>query len=520
MDDHLVHRFEKWAERQPEAPCLIAAGKTLSYRDVALASRSFAVVLRDLGVGRGDRIGVDLPIWPEWVVSLLGAARVGASVVPLNPSAGFHEFKYQLRHAEVCAAVVPQSYGDTDYLDLFDELFDELPDLKDLITVGEEERWSDRRVHRYADSIRQAAGREEIPVEAVDPAAAPLTTLYTAGTLGKPKGVVLTHTNLVWTALRTAAALDQTESDRVLGSIPLFTIFGVHLVVTTLVTGGCIVMIERFAPREVLDAVERHKLTIVHGVPTMFQLLMREPTFGAADLSSVRTGIAAGSPVDPDLVRRVRAWNNVQIAYGLTETGPTVSITRFDDSEEKRTETVGRPVEGVDVKLLPVKNGGGNGAAGELALKGPNVMQGYYRMPQATKNTLTEDGFFRTGDLAAIDEDGYLSIVGRLTQMIIRGGYNVFPQELEDVIRTHPAVDAVVVVGVPNEILGELIVACVVPLEGAIVTGDELKEFASEQVAAYKVPDVVRFFGELPVGEGGMLERDEIQKLVEVETSA
>jgi len=253
----------------------------------------------------------------------------------------------------------------------------------------------------------------------------------------------------------------------------------------------------------------------------MFQLLLRDASFGSRNLSTVRTGIIAGSPVSADLVRRVRQWNDVQIAYGLTETGPTISITRFGDDEDARTHTVGRPLPDVEARVVDVIRGTLHGpeAAGELAVRGPNVMMGYHRMPAETERAFTGDGFFRTGDLAIIDERGYLSIVGRRKETIIRGGYSIYPRELEDVLRTHPAVDDVCVVGVPNEILGELVCACVVPVEGAIVTGDELKTFARDHVADHKVPDLVRFFDTFPMTGSGKVRRQELAQVVGMELS-
>jgi fatty-acyl-CoA synthase len=339
--------------------------------------------------------------------------------------------------------------------------------------------------------------------------------------MGKPKGVVLSHRNLVQTALATADVLGLGPADRALGAAPLFTVFGVHVVLTTLLTGGTLVLQERFEPGATLDLIEREGLTAVHGVPTMFQLLMRDASFGSRNLSTVRTGIVAGSPVSADLVQRIRRWNDVQIAYGLTETGPTVSLTRFDDPPEMRAQTVGRPLPDVEVRVVDVVRGSLHGAeaVGELAVRGPNVMVGYHRMPGETRRAFNDEGFFLTGDLAFVDERGYVSIVGRRKEMIIRAGYNIYPRELEDVLRTHPAVDDACVIGVPHEILGELVCACVVPVEGAIVTGDELKAFARDHVADFKVPDLVRFFDAFPLTGSGKVRRRELTQVVGMELS-
>jgi len=481
---------------------------------------ALAAALRDLGIGPGDRLAVDLPNWGEWVITLLAAARLDAVLVPVNPAVSYHELKYQLRHAEAALAVAAQTAGEAEYLEMFEELLAELPDLRHLVMVGPDEMWYDDRVFQFADLVVRGRRQPAAPTGATGDTA-PLALVYTSGTMGKPKGVVLSHRNLVQTALCTAEVLGLGPDDRALSAVPLFTVFGVHVVLTTLLTGGTLVLQERFEPGGALELIEREQLTVVPGVPTMFQLLMRDASFGSRNLSTVRTGIVAGSPVSADLVQRIRRWNDVQIAYGLTETGPTVSITRFDDPPETRTQTVGRPLPHVEVRVVDVVRGSLHGAeaVGELAVRGPNVMAGYHRMPGETRRAFNDEGFFLTGDLAFVDERGYVSIVGRRKEMIIRAGYNIYPREVEDVLRTHPAVDDACVIGVPHEILGELVCACVVPVEGAIVTGDELKAFARDHVADFKVPDLVRFFDAFPLTGSGKVRRRELAQVVGMELS-
>ena len=492
----------------------------MTYGQVDQEARALQAAFGDFGIESGDAVAVELANRPEWVISLLAAARMGAVVVPIDPSVSYPELKYQLRHAEASVLVVPESTRDFDPLEVFEELIVDLPDLQYLVTVGDEDRWYDDRVFRFHDLV-SGGRRTPRPIAEVDPAAAPLAVMYTSGTMGKPKGVVLTHDNLVFTALRTSEVLQMEDGEKVLGSVPMSTVFGVHIAISALVTGATLVLLERFRAELVLDAIEREGITICHGVPTMFRLLMRDPSMEGRDLSTVRTGIVAGSHVSQDLVRRIRRWNNVQIAYGLTETGPTVTITRFDDPEETRETTVGRPIEGVEVSIIDVETEAHHGleAVGELAVKGPNVMSGYYRMPVETERSFTSEGYFLTGDLAVLDEDGFVSIVGLRKEMIIRGGYNIYPRELEDVLRAHRAVEDVCVLGVPNEILGELICATVVPVEGAIVTGDELKAFCRDEVADYKVPDVVRFFDTFPMTGSGKVKRRELAEMVRLEMS-
>ncbi len=515
---HLAELFQERVRFHPEREFVVIGGQRLSYGQVDGMAAGLAASLSELGLARGNRMAIDLPNWPEWIVALLAGARLGVTLVPLDPTLGFHELKYQLRHSEVSAAVIAETYAGQDFLELYDELMPELPDLHHLVTVGKEDLWYDDRVFQFEDLVAKGRWRDR-PFGEDDPTATPLAILYTSGTMGKPKGVVLSHRNLVETAILTGEALELGPAERVLAAVPFFTVFGASVVVGTLAYGGTLILQPRFSATTALDLIERERVTVCHGVPTMFQLLQRDSSFPRRNLSSVRTGIIAGSAVSGDLVRRIRRWCDVQIAYGLTETGPTVSVTRFGDPAEKRTESVGRPLPGVEVKVVDLVTGALHGpeAVGELAVKGANIMLGYHRMPGETTRSLTPEGYFLTGDLVVIDEEGYLQIVGRRKELIIRGGQNVTPREVEDVLRTHPGVDDACVVGIPHEVLGELVCACVVPVEGAIVTGDELKEFCRDHFAEYKVPDLVRFFDAFPMTGSGKVKRRELAQVVGLE---
>jgi fatty-acyl-CoA synthase len=517
---HLADVFDAAVLRCPERPLLVCGPRRLTYAQADRESRALAGALADLGVEPGDRVAMVLPNWPEWVTSLLAVVRLGATVVPVNPQLGYHELKYQLRHAEVSAAFTAESYEGRDYLEWFDELFSELPELLHVVTVGDSELWADDRVFQYRDLlVRAAAGTPEEPQRNADSL---LAILYTSGTMGKPKGVALTHRSLVVTARATAAGLAAGPDDVSLVAVPCFTVFGTSLVIGAVCAGASLVLEERFDASRVIETMARERVTLCHGVPTMFHLLAREPGFTRDRLPGLRSGIVAGSPVSPDLVRRVREVVEVEIAYGLTETGPTVSMTRPDDPPEQRLASVGRPLEGVDARIVDVVTGElhGGDAVGELAVQGPGVMQGYYRQPAETRRAFTPEGYFLTGDLAWLSEDGFIRIVGRRKEMIIRGGYNVYPREVEDVLRAHPAVEDVCVVGVPHEVLGEMICACVVATEGAIVRGEDVLDFAREQMADYKVPDLVRFFDALPLTASGKVKRRELAQVVALELTA
>jgi fatty-acyl-CoA synthase len=515
---HLADVFDAACDRFADRPLLAYGGRRLTYAQVRGESAALAAALADLGTAPGARIAVNLPNRPEWVATALAAAYLGGTLVPVNPGLGFHELKYQLRHAEASVVVSAEAWDGHDYLEMFEDLGPELPDLRYLVTVGPQEVWYNERTVCFADLV--ARGRHlPPPAAARDAETHPLAILYTSGTMGKPKGVRLSHRALVGTAALGSERLGMGPEDVVLAAVPCFTVFGTSIVIGTIVAGASVVLADRFDASEVIALMARERVSVLHGVPTMFQLLVREPGFDRALLPALRTGIVAGSPVPPDLVARVREVCDVQIAYGLTETGPTVTMTAFDDSPAHRTETVGRALPGVEVRVVDVVTGDLHGpeAVGELAVRGPNLMSGYHRMPGETRRAFTPEGYFLTGDLALLDEDGYVRIVGRRKEMIIRNGYNVYPREVEDILRAHPAVEEVCVVGVPDEILGELICACIVPIEGAVVRGEDILLYGRDLMADYKLPDLVRFFDSLPMTASGKVKRRELAQVVALE---
>jgi fatty-acyl-CoA synthase len=512
--------FARRAREHAARTCIVARGRALTYAQVEAQASALAASLAELGVGVGDRIAINLPNWPEWVVAFVAAAKLGAVVVPVNPGLAYHELKYQLRHAEVSCAVTVERWEDQDYLETFEDLLAELPDLQYLVTVGKEDLWYDDRIFQFEDLVSGGDGRPA-PAGVAVTDDADLALLYTSGTTGKPKGIRLSHRALVETALRTGEAMEMDPADRVLVSVPLFAVFGVSVMLGTIAAGATLVLQEHFRAAEALSLLEREHVTILLGVPTMFQLLLREPGFDPARLARLRTGVIAGGPVPAALLRRVRAWCDVQVAYGLTETGPTVAITRFGDPEEKRLTTVGRPLPGTEVRIvdpgtramLPA------GAEGEITVRGPGVMTGYVRMPGETARSFSPEGFLLTGDLGVLEADGYLRVVGREKDTIVRGGFQVWPREIEDQLRAHPAVDDVCVIGIPDEVLGERICACVVPVEGAAVTAEELRDFARDTMADHKIPDLVRFFDAFPMTGTGKPKRRDLEQMVTLETT-
>jgi fatty-acyl-CoA synthase len=515
--------LEERAKEHPDRVFLVFGDRRFTYRQVDARASALAAALHELGVERGDRIALDLPNWPEFVLSMFAAAKLGAVIVPLNPRYTVPELQYMLRHSEATVVVCAETFSGVDYLQLFENFLTSLPDLQYVVTVGEEDLWYDDRIYQFEDLESSGAGRA-VPHVELDPAEDVFAILYTSGTMGKPKGVSLTHENLLATAAATADSLGLDEADTVFGVATVFHVFGLGPgILGTLVAGAGLVLQEQFEPATALDLIERHRVTVHYGVPTVYITEMRENESSRRDLSSLRAGIVAGAPIGDEMVRRIRAdlCPNLCVAYSLTETASTVAMTRSDDSEEKAVFTVGRPLPGNEVRILDLDGTVlPEESLGEIAVRGPGVMKGYYRQPGETSHAFDDEGFFRTGDLGMIDEEGYLHIVGRRKELIIRGGFNVYPRELEDRLHAHPAVLDVAIVGLPHEVLGEQVCACILPVEGAIITGEEIKDWCRSTLADYKVPDIVRFFDSFPLTGSGKVRRVELARMVSAEESS
>ena len=506
----------------PQRPFVVFGDRTLTYAQVDAQADALAAALHELGIEAGDRIALTLPNWPEFVVSAFAAARLGAVVVPLNPRFTPPELQYMLRHSESVAVVTAENWEGVDYLARFEQFLGVLPDLQYVLSVGEEDLWYDDRIHQFEDLVSSGEGRDYPRVEGG--ADQPFAILYTSGTMGKPKGVQLTHENLMANAAATADALGLTADDVVFGVNTLFNVFGIGAgVLGTMAAGACLVLHDGQEDGDALALLERRRVSVFHGVPTNFILALSARDDGEHDLSSLRTGIVAGAPVSEELVQRIQRElvPGVRVGYGMTETGNMVSVNTPADPAGKQVGTVGRPlpetevrVIDVDGSVLPVES------VGEVAVRGPGVMRGYYRQPGETAQVFTPDGFFLTGDLGMVDEEGFLHLIGRRKEMIIRGGFNVYPREVEDRLHAHPAVLDVAVVGLPDEVLGEVACACIVPVEGAIVTGQEIRDFCREVLADYKVPDLVRFLDSFPMTGSGKVRRVELSRMMAAEESS
>ncbi len=439
-------------------------------------------------------------------------------IVPLDPRQPPGELQYTLRHSEAVCAVTVERAWDIDFLQLFEELLVRLPELQYLVTVGEEDLWYDDRIFQYEDLMSAGWGRD-YPSPDIDPVKDCFAIVYTSGTTGKPKGVELSHANLLSVAAGTAAALGLSPDDRMVGVSALHHVFGLGPgLLSTLAAGAALVLDLEPDAHGTLDLIVRHRATVLCGVPTSFIADIAAQRERARDLSSLRVAMPSGAPVGDDLVRRIRdqLCDTVLVAYSLTETSSTLCVARPDDPEEKRTYTVGKPLPGTELRILerdgqelPVES------VGEIAVKGPGVMLGYHRQPGETAAAFDRDGYLLTGDLGIVDEEGYVHLVGRRKEVIIRAGFNVYPREVESRLEAHPAVREAAVVGVTDPLLGEATCACIVPVEGAIVTSQEIVDWCRGTLADTKIPDQVRFFDALPRTGTGKIRRIELSRLVQ-----
>ncbi|HJO03375.1 MAG TPA: AMP-binding protein, partial [Acidobacteriota bacterium] len=363
-----------------------------------------------------------------------------------------------------------------------------------------------------ADALRRCE-------QALDPSD-PINLQYTSGTTGFPKGALLSHRNLLYNGWYVGAAQSFTAADRICSPVPLYHCFGCVIGVVGAITHGATLLVpaEYFDPVKTLDCMESERATAIYGVPTMFIAELEHPSYSNRDLSSLRTGVMAGAPCPVELMRRVlddMGASEMTIAYGLTETSPVATQTLPDDAIEKRVETVGIPFPGVEVRVVDPASGEPcvDGVAGEICIRGHNVMLGYYNMPEATAETIDSAGWLHSGDLGMRDPDGYLRITGRIKDMLIRGGENIYPREVEEVLYQHPSVEQAEVIGVPDERLGEEVCAWVKPLAGTAASADELRDFCKTKLAYCKVPRYVIFTDDFPTTVSGKVQKFKLREL-------
>jgi len=488
------------------------------------------------GLKPGERVGIWAPNCLEWVLTLFAAARAGLILVNINPAYRSSELEFALRQVGCRALVFAAAFKGSDYGAMLRELLPEmaqarcgelcaarLPELKLLVRLGSDETAGCLSFENLKLAGREAAGSTLQSIAAQLDPDQPFNIQFTSGTTGTPKGATLTHFGIVNNAYFIGEGMRLTATDRLCIPVPLYHCFGMVLGVLAAMTHGAASVFpgEGFDPQAVLETVAKERCTVLHGVPTMFIAELEHPRFGQFDLSSLRTGIMAGSPCPISVMRRVideMHMPEVTICYGMTETSPVSFQSQTDDPLERRVGTVGRIHPHVQVKIIDAAGQvTPRGTPGELLTRGYSVMRGYWNDPERTREVIDAAGWMHTGDLAVLDEAGYCNIVGRLKDMIIRGGENISPREVEEFLFRHPAVLDVAVVGVPDHRYGEAVCACIRLREGMVATEDEIRSFCQGSIAHYKVPRYVRFVDSFPLTVTGKVQKYLIRETLQAQ---
>ncbi len=507
----------------PNRPVIANDAKHITYKELNARVDHVARGLMELGVAKGDKVGLWMPNIPEWVVAYFAIARIGAVVVPMNTRYKPHEVQYILENSEATTLFMVDTFVGIDYPEMIASVRHQLPLLKNVIVAGE--KGDDMRSFSEVESLGDGAidddqlARREAMCDPQDN----VFILYTSGTTGNPKGAMLSHHNIAENAKQVTEVLHTTEKDVFLLAVPFFHCFGCVMGITGAITwGASMVPMTVFKAREALELVENEHVSILYGVPTMFVLELEEYRKGKADgsgydVSSLHTGIMAGSPCPVEVMKGVmdELHCNISIAYGLTEASPVITMTRFDDSINLRVETVGRALPGIEVKITDDEHTSvPTGEMGELACRGYNVMMGYYKMPDKTAEAIDSEGWLYSGDLATMDENGYVRIVGRKKDMLITGGFNVYPAEIEEYLFTHPKVQNVSVVGIPDQVMGEVAVAYIIPREGVSIDPQEIIDYCAGEIANFKVPRYVEIVAEFPMTQSGKIKKFRLREML------
>jgi fatty-acyl-CoA synthase len=519
LGETIGENLRRTAERFPDREALIvrSQGYRATYRELWDATTRAALALVARGIKRGDRVGIWSPNRFEWVVLQFATARVGAILVNINPAYKTSELEYVLNQSGARLLFLARSFRTNDYVQMLSAVRGRCPALEESIVL--DDAWSSFEASAQGAPSEALAQRER--ENQFDD---PINIQYTSGTTGAPKGATLSHHNILNNGFFVGEGMRLTEADRVCIPVPFYHCFGMVLGNLACTTHGAAMVIpgEAFDPLAVLQAVAAEKCTALHGVPTMFIGELDHPRFGEFDLSTLRTGIMAGSPCPIEVMKTVVARMNmreVTICYGMTETSPVSTQTGASDPLEKRVSTVGRVHPHVEVKIVHPETGAvvPRGERGELCTRGYSVMLGYWGDEKATAAAIDLAGWMHTGDLATMDAEGYVNIVGRIKDMIIRGGENVYPREVEEFLHTHPAVSEAQVIGVPSAKYGEEVMAWVRLREGSSASTEDLQAFCSGTIATYKIPRYWKIVTEFPMTVTGKVQKYRMREIAVTE---
>lgn len=530
--------FDAVVEKYPDREALVVCHQNIrwTYRELQQKVNQLASAMIEMGLEIGDRVGIWSHNNAEWLLMQLATAKVGVILVNINPAYRSFELQYALNKLGCTALVLMRHFKTSDYANIIRELCPEIyhkPYYQlDLVEIPTVERiiWIDEPGSDEEFGFMQKFSEWMQDGDANDPRVAErqaqlkntdaINVQFTSGTTGTPKGATLTHRNILNNGYFIGEAMDLSEEDRLCIPVPLYHCFGMVLGNLAILThGGCIVYPnDGFEPLSVLEAVQNEKCTALHGVPTMFIAELDHPDFDKYDLSTLRTGIMAGSSCPIEVMRRVideMHMSEVTIAYGMTETSPVSCQTNKHTPLEKQVSTVGLVQPNLEVKIVDTETGEvvPVGETGELLTKGYSVMKGYWGSRFKTKQSI-QDGWMHTGDLATMDEEGYIKVVGRSKDMVIRGGENIYPVEIENYLYRHPKISDVQIVGVPDKKYGEVLAAWIIPRKGVELTEDEVKQFCKDNIAHYKVPQYYRFVTEYPMTITGKIQKYKITEMM------
>jgi len=534
LDKTLGQFLEKWAAESPDRDFMVYPDRNLrfSYAEFNKRVDNLSKGLLRIGIKPDEKLGIFANNVPDWLTFMFAAAKIGAVLVTVNTNYKTHELEYILKDADIQTLCLVNGWRDSDYVQMINELVPELKDsqrgylksekfpcLKNVVFIGPEKH---RGMYNTAELILLGSQLDDQLLNETKSKLSchdVVNMQYTSGTTGFPKGVMLTHHNILNNGFATGECMNYTPEDRLCICVPLFHCFGCVLALCAVIThGSSMILVENFDPLMVLASVQKEKCTALYGVPTMFIAELNHPMFSLFDLSSLRTGIMAGAPCPIETMNEVMNKMNMTeiiIVYGLTESSPGMTATRTYDPPHIRSTTVGKSFPAVEVKVADPETGVelAPGLQGELCCRGYNVMKGYYKNPEATAKAIDSEGWLHSGDLGVMDEQGYFRVTGRIKDMIIRGGENVYPREIENFLYTMPAIQAVEVVGVPSKKYGEEVGAFIKKRDSIDLTEEDVIDFCRGKISRYKIPKYIFFVNDFPMTASGKIQKYKLREL-------
>ncbi|MGN7410146.1 AMP-binding protein [Sporosarcina sp. SAFN-010] len=522
------------AVRYPENEAYVYPDRKLrkTYTEFDKETDQLAKAFMGIGIQKGEHVAIWSDNKPQWLLSQFATGKMGAILVTVNTNYQATELQYLLQQSEATTLILDEGFKDTSYLEILRSICPSqeesdgghidcptLPNLKRVILMTENNEVGIYNWYEFLKHAEMVLDEElEIRKKSLNPDDV-INIQYTSGTTGFPKGVMLTHNNVVNNGNMIGETMKLSNADRLCIPVPFFHCFGCVLGTLAAVShGATMVIVEQFEAARVLRAVQDEKCTALHGVPTMFIAELNHPDFKTFDTSNLRTGIMAGSTCPIEVMKQVievMGAAEITICYGLTEASPVISQTKTDDPIEKRVSTVGKPHPHVEVKIIDPATGEElpTGESGELCTRGYHVMKGYYNNSEATREAIDEEGWLHTGDIARLDEDGYLDITGRMKDMVIRGGENIYPREVEEFLYTYPGVSDVQVVGVPDEKYGEELMAWVIPKDGVELDKEEIRSFCKGAISHHKIPRYIEFTDAYPITASGKIQKFKLREM-------